>query len=310
MNLMNNCCSTLENKIKYICKCEYKYFLNKANVVGIGLGYKIKNGFNTYQKCIKVFVITKLPNDKLTPNEMIPVNYKGIPTDVVESGIIVSSSLKKKIRPVIGGYGISADGTNIMGTAGCLVTNGVSKFLLSTNHVLACINTFPIGHPIIQPAYNDGGKTPKDTIATLYKYVPLRPIEGTSQPINFSDAALGLLSKPNILSNKIAFIGKPTCVKNPHLNESVQKVGRTTELTKGIITNTNATMITTFRDGKRYLFHDVIITSLISNLGDSGALVLNNNKCALGIIYAIGNNISLFCRLNTILDQLDVHLVT
>ncbi|KGM92905.1 hypothetical protein IRP63_15995 (plasmid) [Clostridium botulinum] len=307
---MINCSCSLEEKIKYICKCEYKYFLSKDNVVGIGLGYKIKNGFNTLQKCIKVFVINKVKSDRLTPNEMIPNNYKGIPTDVVESGVFTASSLKKKIRPVIGGYGVSASGSKTAGTVGCLVTNGVSNFILSTNHVLAGINKYPIGTPIIQPAYKDGGRSSKDTIATLYKFVPLRPITGTSQPINLSDAAIGLLTSPDILSNEIAFIGKPTCVKNPKLNEHVQKVGRTTELTKGIVTSTNVTTRVVYTSGEICLFHDLIAASLIGDLGDSGALVVNNSKCALGLILGKSLNNSLFCRLTTVMDQLGVHLVT
>src|SRR3712207_7787156 len=39
----NSCCyKTLDEKINYITHNEYNFFLNKPNVVGVGLGYKIK----------------------------------------------------------------------------------------------------------------------------------------------------------------------------------------------------------------------------------------------------------------------------
>src|SRR3712207_7084948 len=41
--------SKLEQNIANICNCEYTYFLNKSNVVGVGCGYKIKKGFYTNQ---------------------------------------------------------------------------------------------------------------------------------------------------------------------------------------------------------------------------------------------------------------------
>lgn len=66
-------CKTLDEKIKYITQNEYNYFLNKSNVVGVGLGYKIKNGFNTFQKCLSVFVSNKISYFQFLNNKMLMV---------------------------------------------------------------------------------------------------------------------------------------------------------------------------------------------------------------------------------------------
>src|SRR3712207_616041 len=104
--------------------------------------------------CIQVFVSKKIPQNQLNSNDMIPLIYKGIPTDVKETGQFKACYLIERKRPVLGGYSISTNMNNeVSGTAGCVVTNGVSKFILGTNHVLANSNVLPIKTPIIQPAY-------------------------------------------------------------------------------------------------------------------------------------------------------------
>src|SRR3712207_9399485 len=88
--------------------------------------------------------------------------------------------------------------------------------------------------------------SPTDTVATVHKFIPLRFIKGRDRPINLTDCALGLLTKPNIMSNMIALIGKLKCVKNPKLGAHVKKVGETTELTEGTVTSVNASFIVVY----------------------------------------------------------------
>ncbi|KEI11955.1 hypothetical protein Z959_12730 [Clostridium novyi B str. ATCC 27606] len=301
--------SKLEQNIANICNCEYTYFLNKSNVVGVGCGYKIKKGFYTNQLCIQVFVSKKYPENQLNSNDMIPLMYKGIPTDVKETGNFDACSLNVKIRPALSGYSVSANMSEIAGTLGCLVTNGVSRFALGTNHVFANINIVPTKTPIVQPDYDHDGYAPTDTIANLYKYIPIRFIKGEERPINLTDCALGLLNNPNIMSDKIAFVGKINCVKSPKLNVSVKKVGTITELTRGFITNTNAVVVINYTNGKSAFFKDQIFTTYMAQKGDSGAILLDDNNCALGLLYGYSPNVTAFNRLSTVLDQLDVSLV-
>lgn len=300
----------LENAISYITNHEYKYFLNKKNVVGVGNGYKIKNGFNTHERCIKVFVIKKVPKCGLIYNDRIPNKFKGILIDVVESGVFRSASLKNRIRPVKPGYSISPNLCLSDGTLGCLVTNGVSKFILSSNHILAEENTLDIGFSIVQPGYQYHGRDPADTIATLYKYIPLKFSHGDTHLINFSDAAIAVAVKSNIVTNEIAYIGKVNCVKSPKLNSNVKKVGSTTELTNGIVESTSTTVILEYASGRECLFKEVILTTKMGEPGDSGSLLVNENRCGIGLLFGESVNNTLYSRLDITLDQLDVKLLT
>src|SRR3712207_7730968 len=75
---MNNYCD-IDKRIAYICNCQYKYFLNKANVIGVGLGYKIRHGFHNCEKCITVFVRKKFSLNELSSQDIIPKDYMNIP---------------------------------------------------------------------------------------------------------------------------------------------------------------------------------------------------------------------------------------
>ncbi|ACT33723.1 MULTISPECIES: trypsin-like serine protease [Clostridium] len=301
--------SEIEKNIAHICHCDYKYFLKKRNVVGLGLGYKVKNGFHTNQLCVQVLVSRKFPENEININDKIPSMYKGIPTDVKATGYFRACSFRRKKRPVLGGYSASGYFNNeISGTAGCLVTNGVNKFVLGTNHVFANLNMFITGTSIIQPAYEYGGRSPSCKFATLYKFIPLRFIKGRELPTNLTDCALALLTKPNIMSDNIALIGKVTCVKNPKLGKHVKKVGATTELTEGTITNTNATVVISYENNELAVFKDQIITSAMGAEGDSGSILVDDNNCALGLLFSTSEEDTVYNRLTTVLDQLDVRL--
>ncbi|MCD3195810.1 hypothetical protein G8S49_11670 [Clostridium botulinum C] len=299
----------IEENIAHICDCDYKYFLNKKNVVGIGLGYKVKNGFYTNQLCVQVFVSRKYYENDININDKIPSMYKGIPTDVKETGYFRACSFRGKKRPVLGGYSISGNmNSKNSGTAGCLVKSGSAQFLLGTNHVIVNLNMEPIAAPIVQPSLEYGGYTPTDTVATVHKFIPLRFIQGRDRPINLTDCALGLLTKPNIMSNKIALIGKLKCVKNPKLGAHVKKVGETTELTEGTITSVNASFIAAYENDELALFKDQVLTSAMGEAGDSGSILVDDNNCAVGLLFSTSDNDTAYNRLSTVLDQLDVCL--
>src|SRR3712207_3785703 len=171
----NSCCyKTLDEKINYITHNEYNFFLNKPNVVGVGLGYKIKNGFNTFQKCLSIFVTNKLPLCNIPSNDMVPSYYYGIPTDVINTGTFHLQKLTKRVRPVPGGYDIGPALIKEGGTLGCVVTDGKYCYLLTCNHTITLEESVPLNYSITQPSNVYGGKSPEDVIATLSKYIPFK----------------------------------------------------------------------------------------------------------------------------------------
>ncbi|AEB77591.1 hypothetical protein ADU80_11390 [Clostridium botulinum] len=296
----------LSNKIKNICNCEYKYFFNKGNVIGVGLGYKISNGVNTLTKCIKVFVKNKISKDKLNENEMIPKCYKGIPTDIVECGFATSCGFTKRIRPVYGGYSIGPGNALLNGTMGCVVKDHRYYYILGCNHVLADENIEKIGAAIIQPSKLDSGTPSHDTIAHLTKFIPIKFGSGEE---NYVDCAMARIDDKSLVTPEIVIIGSIKGTSDVKLGESVRKCGRTTEFTIGRISAINTTLNINFKKGK-CLFKNQIATSIMSSKGDSGAILVDKNNYAVGLLVGDSITTSFFNPIKTVLSDLDVSIVT
>jgi hypothetical protein len=62
--------------------------LKKANVVGVGVGFRQVGGELTYEVALVVSVTRKLPATQLPPQDVIPDRIEGIPVDVRETGTI------------------------------------------------------------------------------------------------------------------------------------------------------------------------------------------------------------------------------
>ncbi|KEI02449.1 hypothetical protein ADU80_12280 [Clostridium botulinum] len=310
----HNCClrnlCMLDENILYICHNEYWNFLNKKNVVGIGLGYKFIKGVPTCIKCIVVLVSKKNSINELTSKDIIPKVYKGILTDVMETGgINMSCSLNKRIRPVEGGYSIGSATNKEFGSLACLVTNGHLKYILANNHVIANENKASLGSHVLQPGIKDGGVVSKDTIANLSKYMPLKFFSLGKFPENYVDCAIAEITNSSIVSSKIAYIGIPKGTKIPKLNENVQKVGRTTERTLGKIISVGFTSIIKYDSGKA-LFRDLIVTTKMSDNGDSGSLLMDDKGYGIGLLCSDTPSNTFYNPIQMVLSILDVKIVT
>ena len=62
------------------------HLLQKANVIGIGVGFRERGGVLTDEVALVVNVTRKLPNDQLAPEDIIPREMEGVPVDVRETG--------------------------------------------------------------------------------------------------------------------------------------------------------------------------------------------------------------------------------
>ncbi|KOC34129.1 hypothetical protein [Clostridium botulinum] len=308
--MINTCFkSSINEKARYICNNNYNYFFNKKNVVGIGLGYKTIKNFTTKEKCIIVFVTKKLPQNNIHWKDLIPSLYNGMKTDVVESGGFEATSFTKKIRPAQGGYSISVESKNPAGTLCCLVKDTSNLYILSCNHVIAIENTVPISTPIIQPGYKDSGKPSTDTIAYLYKYIPLQYYSRINPVANDVDCAIAKVTNLSLVSKNIATIGPLLGITTPSLDLSVRKIGRTTGITYGHISAIYVTAKYKLQ-GKEIVFRNQIFTSNSSDKGDSGSIVEDlHNKAVAMLIAGTTKGASLCTPIYSILNLLKVSLV-
>lgn len=176
--------------------------LCKKNVVGVGVGKRVKNGRVEDPEAVIVLVEKKVPLSELSEQDMIPavVERLGdkVKTDVVEIGHVVaeqyfgaqtSTSNKNRERPIVGGvscghYDVTA------GTVGCFVERDGNVYILSNNHVIANVNDCQVGDPIIQPGNADGGNNPDDVVALLSDWV----VVDFNRP-NLTDCALARVVK-------------------------------------------------------------------------------------------------------------------
>jgi len=62
--------------------------LRKKNTVGVGIGFKRRQGQLTNQVAIVVNVRKKVAKADLDPEDLIPETLEGIPVDVLEVGAI------------------------------------------------------------------------------------------------------------------------------------------------------------------------------------------------------------------------------
>lgn len=66
--------------------------LKKANVVGVGVGLRQKDGVLTDEVALIVMVRKKVPGEELAPEDRIPTEISDVPVDVLEVGALRAES--------------------------------------------------------------------------------------------------------------------------------------------------------------------------------------------------------------------------
>lgn len=277
--------------------------LQKANVVGVGIGEKIKAGLPLGRLCLKVYVEKKYPKTALAKNDIIPQGLSLIETDVEEVGKITALGFSGRYRPALGGssighYKITA------GTLGCLVRDKATNaaFILSNNHVLANSNQAQKGDSILQPGSYDGGKMAKDVIGYLERWIEIK----FGKEVNFVDAALAKPKSIKLVKPEIIEIGLPLGITHPKIGMLIQKSGRTTGHTIGKIKDISATVKVNY-DRKIALFRNQILTTTMSQGGDSGSLVLNMKKRAIGLLFAGSEKVTILNPIAEVMKRLGIY---
>ncbi len=301
-------------------KIEEEY-LEKENVVGVGIGRKIENGVETGTDSVVVMVSQKMPEEALGESDKIPKTTSRIATDVVDVGMfwanhgfhdddayveldgtadsdlplddVDAQTLRNRVRPVRPGFSVGHPRVTA-GTigAGCYdLTPFPGKpqqyYVLSNNHVLANSNQANLGDPIIQPGRVDGGRVPRDVIGRLSRFVPIQfGAPGQPGPCNYVDAAIAQVPF-HLLDRDIYWNGYPSSLfKAATPGMIVKKTGRTTDFTTGRVTAINATVNVNYGGGNVARFCRQIVTTDMSAGGDSGSLVLDTENNPVGLLFA------------------------
>lgn len=281
--------------------------LTHYGLQGVGVGLRTVNGEVTDEPVIKTFVSKKLAPDQVPAGLKIPrrIADSGVDTDVEEIGVITSPPFRtpevehlearllkadsKRKRPVTAGSSVS-HALGSLGTVTAIVSDNLApstRAVLSCNHVLAQLNRGLYGDAVVQPAAGDGGAIPLDVCAALTRYIPIR--FGSTLTPNFVDAAIAHLPpQVELGAVNIAGVSAGSAVQP---GEAIYKIGRTTGLSRGTVVATHVSLWINYPPilgGATLgyaLFEDQIMTTSIAGFGDSGSLVLDAQKRAIGMLF-------------------------
>ena len=287
-------------------------------VVGHGIGISSDG-----KPVIKIFVTRAgIPG--------IPAALEGVSTKVEVTGMVVAYAdpTARFPRPVP--IGVSTGHPDITaGTIGCRVIDAVGNvYALSNNHVYANENKAVIDFDnVLQPGPYDGGEDPLDAIGTLHDFQEIDFSGGD----NFIDAAIALSSVSELgCSTPDDGYGTPSSAIfgvdnngdgllddiNDLLNIEVQKYGRTTGMTHGLVSEINVTVNVCYQTRgpfrcvklARFVDQIAITPGDFSDGGDSGSLIVTDdeNKNPVGLLFAGSSTRTLANRIDRVLECFNV----
>lgn len=245
----------------------------------------------------------------------VDVQYIGVPTKRAGVPWPQRNARPMKIGTSIGHYKITA------GTLGGFVRSrdDGSVLILSNNHVLANENKGKKGDPILQPGAIDGGGNPEDRVGELLRFVRFKR-EGA----NLVDCAVSTID-PEISFDPRALkgVGKLAGLGDAILADAaaVSKVGRTTGTTEGRVTAFELDdVVVQFDTGLLRFDCQIEIEGAgdapFSLGGDSGSLIVDADRHAVGLLFAGGDHggtngkgLTFANTLRSVLDALEVDLV-
>lgn len=331
------------HRVRQVVEDHVEEILKKPNVVGVGLGYKTARGRQGDSLCVVALVEQKVPRSALAPGELIPEEVDGVKTDVRQVGQLRALQARTdRWRPAPGG--VSIGHYNITaGTLGCLVRDRVTgeKLILSNNHVLADSNAGRLGDPILQPGAFDGGRLERDSIARLERFCPIEYLQEPSSCsianlfthlVNFISGLLGsrhqivairldqtaanrvdaAVARPleeDLVKDELLDIGPVAGHREPQLGMRVRKSGRTTAYTTGEIVVLDATVNVQYGRGREARFIGQIVTTPMSQGGDSGSLLVDAEaQEGIGLLFAGSDQATIHNPISDVLECLEIDL--
>lgn len=329
-------------KIRGVLRVVGPELMKKQNVVATGIGYKTVAGRPTSDLCIICSVEVKKAPSRLRETDLVPPYVRDVPTDIKPTGMLRAfQDPTGRFRPAPGGVSLGHYQITT-GTFGCLVEKNGQKYILSNNHVLANSNEASIGDPVLQPGSHDGGTESRDQLAELSEFIPIHfeGEEGDGQPCrtargiaavlnvlaplvgsrsrlrpyrvqqgsNTVDCAIARPLDPADVEEQILQIGTIAGMSEGELGMQIQKSGRTTGLTTGVIEQVDVSARVSYGANKTALFEDQLMAGAMSQGGDSGSAVLDDNNNLVGLLFAGSETTTIINRIGNVFNALNISL--
>ncbi len=290
-----------QDRIRVIKERAEQTLFRIPGVHGIGIGHKHTKGEYTSKLSIKVYVIRKKPLGEISSAEIIPVEFEGVNTDVVETGPpqLSGDPDTRKYRPVRGGTPIAVlevlpDGFHTVtsnGTLGFIARTTTNPSIIvgvTNHHVLAGTGAFTRGQAVGQTSpkeYSICSKCCSEIIGVV--------LDGMNTMV--VDVALIRLNRKLDYYNQVQDTPQNYLITGEYSLQQlgipaspyhVKKRGAATGPTKGTIDSIHAT----YRSNMIVTHIDVISirpdSGLFNDTGDSGSAVLNTEGKIIGLLFA------------------------
>ena len=311
------------------------------NIHATGIGIRVRNGkIIPNDFVIKVYVFDKTDLGANTPD--LTRKFEGVDVDVeplpIQLALAKTAAKTKaavqqavpanrsKHRPVVGGLSIAPINVGFVGTLGCFVKRRMAGsdqiFALSNNHVLADTDRLPLGTLIVQPGPETEPSSLGDAFASLSETIPIRfPSGRFSRETNRFDAAIARVNDLKAIKQRTMFginNYNPT-LSTPQPGMEVIKSGRTTGITRGVITATGVNgvqvnygtptnpIIATFNDTIEIVGDGGDPFSLP---GDSGSIILERSSGRpVGLLFAGDGHTTTACSIAGVCRHFQVLLI-
>jgi hypothetical protein len=125
---------------------------------------------------------------------------------------------------------------------------------------------------------------------------------------NLVDAAIARPLSDDLVEKRILEIGVPKGTREVTLGTRVKKSGRTTAFTTGRIIQIDVTSRVSY-DGGTAVFEDQLMAGAMSQGGDSGSAVLDEEDFVIGLLFAGSDATTLINPIQFVLDALNVEIV-
>lgn len=303
--------------------------LKIPGVHAVGIGSKDVAGKPTGEICIKVFVTRKKALGDIPPNERIPADIDGVPTDVYEVPTPTTIQVpgarapflndEGRYRPLRGGVQINRLGHG-EGTMGFFFTVdgnpnlvlGVTNHHVVYNHCADPVGTEAVGQPTESDSCTDCCSS---VVGNIFRAVCNSDLDIALIALNSGQQWLAEVQQMGFISGG-SFVSGPDAASGTF---QVKKRGRTSLLTGGVVHAVEISGAVNESDGvtlHRNYQHAMQIRANPDSSGtgtefaapgDSGsAVVADNNGRVVGLLFAAGGGEAWAIPLDLIIAKFDL----
>jgi hypothetical protein len=259
--------------------------LARDNVRAIGVGLRERSGKLTDELAILIYV--RVAED-MSATDRLPSEIEGFPVDVIVADFSKDTAEphenspqagpdRKRYDPLLGGISMAPSRlTNSAGTLGLMVcgnNSGENAMMLSNYHVM-CLKDggYKVGDEMCQEARWDNSLGECGNCAELTRWKAGNHMLGeTAYGV---DAAVANRTARGFLLSEIVEVGKLAGTEDPTVGMAVQKRGRTTGLTSGVVQSVTISAKEDFGPP----IGIVIMQNQMAVKGDSGAFTAGGDS--------------------------------